>query len=1014
MLAPNSAVPPSPAAASVPQTPQAPPPRKSRTRRVMGTRIAQKILLGYVLPLAVLLVAGIVLPFLLWSYLGRAMDDYRSRDQFAKQAVALNKQSEDTLKPLRVYLRYHDDESSGDFMAARDEFRYTLREMGDYAEEQADAGNGVGLRDGLRAAGSAYNTWQRTSAMPPYRLLEKRVETGTPLWSEDESKAQAERVARNYEPVRWQLNALVKSANAYRDRQKRNADALDLVRHVTSIVIPFGAALSALLIARVLALGIVRPLEELRRDTEALENGNPNRLLSPPRTVRPDEEPADDEIGDLQRAFKRMARTIRQREAVLRAQNEAVAALNRRVEAVLNSTNDGIMLLDRGGGFSLVNQRFAHLFGLDMDELLDHTFAQAGTLLLARFRNKVLVRRRLQEIIDDPEAVADETFDIMEPLHRTLRIYSAPVRGEGSDGPTSTKTDGELLGRIFVFRDVTRETTVDRMKTEFVSTVSHELRTPLTAIKGYVDLMIGGQTGELNEIQSEFLTMVQESTQRLTALINDMLDISRIESGRIELKQEEVDYLPLVQQTVRMMSREADAKQITMGVQVVGGVENRTFARINGDADRITQVLVNLLSNALKYTHAGGSINIVIEWEENFVTTCVADTGVGLSADDMKRLFQKFFRADNSTTREAGGTGLGLAITKAILEKLNGSVWVESEPNVGSKFWFTLPTAEPLPANSAWGTPAHAPTSPATGGTGKNGFQTGPPLNQCLVLSVDGDVSVLHRMGHELRRRGFVTASAATQGEALRRARDLRPDIITLDPLTSGMDGFGLLHSLQNDPRTQNIPLALFGLRLVAGRAETENAHAFVARANADMQTLSGLIKIAFYEKSAAVADGENIPQSTVMLIAEDGMAETVRRALRDARHDAQVLTAPSPDKADKIMGSLWPDLVVLDVKNAPDGEAGTWLARLKRRKPGAPLPVIVLTNDEITEAENLLIVSPFGAAALPLHQVSDVLTELLVYHRAETSLPVGGVDSSPIFGDNELTSVSDSAVAAV
>ena len=955
--------------------------------RVMGTRIAQKILLGYVLPLAVLLVAGIVLPFLLWAFLGQATEDYENRARFAAQAEFLQKTADDTLEPARVYLRYHDKKSNANFLAARDEFRFATRDLRDYANEQADLHNEPILRDSVNAATGAYNAWLRNAVQPPLRQLERQQENNESVFTPEVSQKYAQRVSDDFEPVRARLAVLVTNAQRYRDRQKQRADALDLVRHITSIVIPIGAALSALLIARVLALGIVRPLEDLRRATEALESSDPARYLRAAGGAD-SEEMANDEIGDLQRAFRRMARTIRQREAVLRTQNEAVAALNRRIEAVLNSTNDGIMLLDKGGGFSLVNQKFAALFGLSMDELLDHTFAQAGSLLLSRFQDKAVVRRKLQEIIDDPEAIGDETFDIVQPFHRTLRVYSAPVRGESfvPDGSDSgTKNNGELLGRIFVFRDVTRETTVDRMKTEFVSTVSHELRTPLTAIKGYIDLMVSGQTGPVNEIQSEFLTMVQTSTERLTALINDMLDISRIESGRIELKHDEVDYLPLVEQTLRMMGGEAEAKQIGMAVSVKG---SRQRTRVRGDADRITQVLINFLSNAIKYTPSGGKVEVGLEWEENFVTTCISDTGIGLTEDDMSRLFQKFFRADNSTTREVGGTGLGLAITKAILEKLNGSVWVESKSGDGSKFFFTLPTTDPL-STPAWGTKTLPEADKAV--SEKNSVGSDPaapalPANQCLILSVDGDVSVLHRVGHEMRRRGFVTASAATASEAARRARDLRPDVITLDPLTAGLDGFALLAALRAEPKTARVPVVLFGLRLVGGRAETENAHAFVPRQNASAQTLTPLIAAAL---AGSGSDGNlKGTMKTVLLVAGEETGESLQSLLAET-NNAEVLLAASPEKADKLLGAVWPDLVIIDIQSAPSGEAGIWLARLKRRKPGATLPVIVLTETDILAGENVHEVTPFGGESLPLHQVSEVLTEILIQFRAENT-PLG------------------------
>jgi signal transduction histidine kinase len=202
------------------------------------------------------------------------------------------------------------------------------------------------------------------------------------------------------------------------------------------------------------------------------------------------------------------------------------------------------------------------------------------------------------------------------------------------------------------------------MKTEFVSTVSHELRTPLTAIKGYVDLIVSGQTGPVSELQQEFLALVQVSTRRLSALINDMLDVSRIESGRIALRQESVDYVPLIHQTARMMQNEAEQKQITLSVDIaiadpIASDGEAVLPPVIGDSDRITQVLVNLISNGIKYTPAGGIVTLTVQYENDFVTTCVADTGIGISREDQSKLFQKFFRADNSTTREVGGTGLG-------------------------------------------------------------------------------------------------------------------------------------------------------------------------------------------------------------------------------------------------------------------------------------------------------------------------------------------------------------------
>ena len=283
-----------------------------------------------------------------------------------------------------------------------------------------------------------------------------------------------------------------------------------------------------------------------------------------------------------------------------------------------------------------------------------------------------------------PVGVAEEIIEITQPQHKFLQVYTAPVQGGNGE---------QLIGRIIALRDVTRERELDKIKTDFISVVSHELRTPLTSIKGYTDLLLSGAAGEMPALQHEFLSIIQTSTTRLTNLINDILDISRIESGRIDIRHEPVDYRQIVSDTLRLMRTTADEKEIHLEADLPA-----SMPPVCGDADKVTQVLTNLVGNAIKYTPVGGRVNVRLEVAgDASVTTCVSDTGIGISPDDQKRLFQKFFRADNSSTREAGGTGLGLVIAKTIVELMGGAIWVDSEPGRGSRFSFTLPL---LPASS--------------------------------------------------------------------------------------------------------------------------------------------------------------------------------------------------------------------------------------------------------------------------------------------------------------------------
>lgn len=229
-----------------------------------------------------------------------------------------------------------------------------------------------------------------------------------------------------------------------------------------------------------------------------------------------------------------------------------------------------------------------------------------------------------------------------------------------------------------------RET--ERMKSELIALVSHELRTPLTSIKGYVDLVLNGDAGPLSAVQQEFLGIARISANRMVILVNDLLDLSRLESAKIDLRLASVALLSLIQEVVSTFRPQLTAKrqQLTLDLPV-------SLPPIWADSARITQILTNLLSNAHKYTPAGGEIRISVRAMEETVRLDVSDTGVGMTADDLGQLFTRFFRANNRATREVGGTGLGLVITKMLVELHNGELTVVSTPDKGSTFSATLP-----------------------------------------------------------------------------------------------------------------------------------------------------------------------------------------------------------------------------------------------------------------------------------------------------------------------------------
>jgi signal transduction histidine kinase/putative methionine-R-sulfoxide reductase with GAF domain len=239
---------------------------------------------------------------------------------------------------------------------------------------------------------------------------------------------------------------------------------------------------------------------------------------------------------------------------------------------------------------------------------------------------------------------------------------------------------------------------VNRRKTDFVTLVSHELRTPLTSMTGFIALLLEGQGGPLRKRQREWLEMIGDNAARLVTLIDDLLDMARIEVGKIELKRTPLDLAPLIREVASALRPQLARKGQWLTFDLA-----HALPAILGDADRIRQILTNLLSNAMKYTAPGGRITITACGDTNHVQIAVRDTGIGLSSEDQEQLFTPFFRAQHDAIQEIGGTGLGLAITRVLVELHGGAITVTSAPGQGSTFSFTLPALQE-PAGTAAGT----------------------------------------------------------------------------------------------------------------------------------------------------------------------------------------------------------------------------------------------------------------------------------------------------------------------
>ena len=343
--------------------------------------------------------------------------------------------------------------------------------------------------------------------------------------------------------------------------------------------------------------------------------------------------------------------------------------------AILDATSEAMLLLAPDGKVLAVNHCFRKFFPHIPDDLTQQSLDTLRSWWLALFTDPAPLSLSLERSLTD----CDESFSLTlfqaTPVRRDLELYSTPVRSKAE----------VYLGRLYVLRDVTQEHELERMKRDFVAEVSHELRTPLTSIKGFVDLMLEDRV-QLSEEHQEFLQIMQENTGRLVGLINDLLDMSHIESGKIDLERTSIMLHPLIRRVLQSFVPQIASKHQNVEM-CLADPSPMVFA----DRARVQQIVSNLISNAHKYTLEGGILRVSTQVEEQMVWVTIQDSGVGMTTEELARLFTRFFRAKNQLTEKVGGTGLGLVITHSLVVLHGGTIQVESQPGQGSTFRFALP-----------------------------------------------------------------------------------------------------------------------------------------------------------------------------------------------------------------------------------------------------------------------------------------------------------------------------------
>jgi two-component system phosphate regulon sensor histidine kinase PhoR len=346
-----------------------------------------------------------------------------------------------------------------------------------------------------------------------------------------------------------------------------------------------------------------------------------------------------------------------------------------KIETIINSLTDGLMVLDQEGRLVLANPfitRFMDLKNEDYDRRLADIFETSSYKIELM---DITLEEALEGVLSSGQSLKNEmVIDTEPPI--IFQVFWEPL----------ADVEGKTAGAVILLHDITDFVELDRMKSDFISIVSHELKTPLTSIKGFVRLIAAERVGPVTEKQRHYLDVVQKQTESLTVLINDLLDLSRIEAGIIEVGHEPLILTEVIGGVVQQLDNLAQEKGITLRVEVAGDLP-----LISGDNARLGQVFINLIHNAIKFTPQGGDIRVKAVSMGEHCLVKISDTGIGISAQDLPRIFDKFYQVDSSSTRRQSGTGLGLSISKQLVTAHGGEMWVNSIKGKGTTFSLTIP-----------------------------------------------------------------------------------------------------------------------------------------------------------------------------------------------------------------------------------------------------------------------------------------------------------------------------------
>ena len=679
-------------------------------------------------------------------------------------------------------------------------------------------------------------------------------------------------------------------------------------------------AMAATVLAILFSFRLSHPIKEI---TQAVDDYTHKRATNEILPVH-----REDEIGVLARSFDSMIGQIEEAQLSLKDANKNLESRvaertleldvsETRQRSIVENMVDGLITIDEKGLVQSLNSAAVNLFGYQASEVIGHNI------------NMLM-----------PEPYHSEHDGYLDNYHQTankkiigIGCEVEGLRKNGSTFPLELAVAEMVVSgeKIFtgVVRDITERKEMDRMKNEFISTVSHELRTPLTSIRGSLGLLSGGTVGELPESANEMLKIASNNTERLLLLINDILDIQKIESGKMSFKFESVDLNAFIKQAIVEHAEYGNQHGVTF---VLG--KTLDDAHVYADKDRLMQVVGNLLSNAAKFSNHGDKVDISIAMHHSDrLRISFTDYGAGIPDEFQPMLFERFTQSDSSDTRAKGGTGLGLSISKVIIEKHGGLIGFVSKEGIGSTFYIELPELV------------------GDVGSAESVINSLPKDTSACVLIVEDDPDVAALIRRMLAEAGFNSDIAynAKQARKLLAEKKCYYRLMTLDIALPDEDGISLLTSLRKDPDTKDLPVVVLSVKANETKRELKGGALDVIDWLSKPIDNKRLVDVV---RNAITA---NRPPRVLHVEDEEDLYIVVSEMLKD--HCELLWTTTVKESRELIeQGNL--DLVLLDI-GLPDGSGLDLIQDIEKLEPQPQVVIFSALDvaDEYADRVNAVLV---------------------------------------------------------